>query len=60
MTYSFAPVYCADRATTMTSDPFELTVYVLLLNGLWIVVPALLILQSSRAVARAMSHGRAG
>jgi cholestenol Delta-isomerase len=53
----FAVPYLSGKWTTVfhTTDPIELWLGVYLLNGLWIIVPTLLIIQSSLAIARAMS-----
>jgi cholestenol delta-isomerase len=47
--YYFAlPIAAGKWSEWMTHDPFELWVYVILLNGLWVVVPLLLMIQSTR------------
>lgn len=48
--YFFTPIYRGDWSVTMTHELFDLWTYVIFLNGLWIVIPALLIVQSLRAV----------
>jgi hypothetical protein len=49
--YFFEPVYRGTWNSVMTSNSFDLFTFVIALNGLWIAVPALMIWQSSRAIA---------
>eukprot|EP01111_Echinosteliopsis_oligospora_P013694 TRINITY_DN497_c0_g1_i1.p1 TRINITY_DN497_c0_g1~~TRINITY_DN497_c0_g1_i1.p1 ORF type:complete len:239 (-),score=34.80 TRINITY_DN497_c0_g1_i1:7-669(-) len=44
--YFLTPVIYGNWATTITKDTYEFVVYVLLLNGIWCLVPILLIIQS--------------
>ncbi len=46
--YFVAPVMQGTWGSVMTNDPFELWVYIIGLNALWIIVPAVMIFQSLR------------
>src|SRR5690606_20642577 len=50
--YFAQPWVAANWATTMTDNWFELLVFVVVLNGLWIGAPVAMIVQSFRAAAR--------
>jgi cholestenol Delta-isomerase len=49
--YFLAPVVQKTWARVMTHDTFELWVFVIILNGLWMIVPALMVGQSLRQPA---------
>ncbi len=57
--YFTAPVVAGTWSQVMTRDPFELWVFVILLNGIWMIVPGLMIWQSVRALRRTMQSPRA-
>jgi hypothetical protein len=50
--YFLAPVVQHSWDRVMTHDAFELWVFVIILNGLWMIVPALMVFQSMRQPAR--------
>jgi cholestenol delta-isomerase len=52
--YFVEPMVAGTWSEVMTQDPFELWVFVILLNGVWMVVPGLMIGQSVRALRRAL------
>jgi cholestenol Delta-isomerase len=56
--YFLGPVIYNNWNTVMTSDPFDLYVYVVFLNGLWMLVPGLLIIQSFKAIANTLGQKR--
>lgn len=60
--YFFAPVVQGSWSRVMTHDSFELWVYVIILNALWMIVPGIMIYQSlsqPAGVSRAGASQRA-
>eukprot|EP01113_Clastostelium_recurvatum_P009374 TRINITY_DN1450_c0_g1_i1.p1 TRINITY_DN1450_c0_g1~~TRINITY_DN1450_c0_g1_i1.p1 ORF type:complete len:235 (-),score=65.83 TRINITY_DN1450_c0_g1_i1:51-692(-) len=57
--YFITPILYNTWDTVMTKDPFELWVYVIILNGLWMVVPGAMIIQSFNAISGAMGRQQA-
>lgn len=57
--YFIAPIIYGNWDQVMTADKFELWVYVIALNGLWMVVPGLLIIQSFVALTRSPAKAAA-
>lgn len=51
--YFFSPLIYGTWSKVMTPDSFELIVFVLILNGLWLAVPAAMMVQSTRALVGA-------
>jgi hypothetical protein len=49
--YFCVPVVAGSWDAVMTHDPLELIVFVFILNGIWMVVPAIIIAQSLRALS---------
>lgn len=52
--YFTHPIVSGTWSSVMTHDPFELWVFVLLLNGIWMVIPGLMIAQSVGVLGRAV------
>eukprot|EP01112_Ceratiomyxa_fruticulosa_P012095 TRINITY_DN3334_c0_g1_i1.p1 TRINITY_DN3334_c0_g1~~TRINITY_DN3334_c0_g1_i1.p1 ORF type:complete len:210 (+),score=45.18 TRINITY_DN3334_c0_g1_i1:638-1267(+) len=52
--YFITPIIYKTWDQVMTSDPFELWVYVIILNGLWFIIPGAMIIQSFFAISRRM------
>ncbi len=54
--YFLMPIVDGTWGTVMTTNLFDLIVYVIILNGIWIVVPSLLLVQSARYFGQSTSH----
>jgi len=52
--YFITPIIYNNWHRVMTPDPFELWVYVIILNGLWFIIPGAMIIQSFFAISRRM------
>lgn len=58
--YFTAPIVAGTWSQVMTRDPFELWVFVIILNGIWMIIPGLMIWQSLGVTRRAVVAARMG